>query len=128
MLMKKDEGNKYWAGYNIGDQFAQAGCLINNAEKKFSHAYELRYHNDEKKAPHKLFGQTMSVAAGGKYVLSDKTTMNYSAEFGNDNHAQTKFTHKHDKNWTFAAHQSFNIADVEKKHPYQLGFDVNYTL
>jgi len=128
MVMKKDEGNKFWAGFNNGDQYAQAGCLINNAEKKFTHAYELRYHMDDKKAPQKFFDQPMSVAGSGKYVLSDKTTMNYSAEFGTWAHAQAKFTHKMDKNWTVAAHQSFNIADVEKKHPYQLGFDVNYTL
>jgi len=128
MLMKKDDGNKYWMGYNHGDKFAQAGCLINNKESKFVHAYEARYHLEAESAPQKAFGQPMSIVAGGKYTLSDKTTMNYSMEMGTMPSAQAKFVHKLDKNWSVASHQSFNIADVEAKHPYQLGFDVNYTL
>jgi hypothetical protein len=129
MAVKKDQGNKYWLGYNHSDKFAQAGCVVANDEKKFQHAYELRWHLvDAKEAPQALQGYPASIVAGGKYVLSDKTTMNYSAEFGTKPSAQAKFTHKLDKNWSVASHQSFNIADVEAKHPYQLGFDVNYTL
>jgi len=131
MVMKKDEGNKFWAGFNNGDQFVQAGALINDAEKKFTHAYEVRFHMDEKKAKQQFYGMfntPSSFVTGGKYVLSDKTTMNYSAEFKFFAHAQAKFTHKLDSNWTVAAHQSFNSNKVDTKHPYQLGFDVNYSL
>jgi len=131
MIMKKDGDNKFWLGYDHGYSFTQAGLLIDDKESKFTFASEMRYHHDEKKAKQQQFGfmeHPLSFVFGCKHVFSDKTTMNCSAELKQRVHAQAKFTHKLDKNWTVAAHQSFNTNSDKSKHPYQLGFDVNYTL
>jgi hypothetical protein len=125
-FVKTDEGNKYWGGYDHCNKFAKMGCLVKYAEKNFIHAYEARY-SMEKDAPG-MFGQPITVGAGGKYVLSKETTMGYSFEFAAEPHAQAKFEHKLDKNWKVAAHQSYDCKAAENKPAYKLGFDVAYTL
>ena len=70
----------------------------------------------------------MTVTAGGTYVLSDKTTMNYGFEMAEKYHSMFKWEHKLDKNWKVAISQSFNNNEVGKSDPYKLGFDVTYQL
>lgn len=118
-----NEGNVYWLGYDHINKFSKAGCLINYKEKNFKHAYEMRYWMSDKKMFHDL---PMKLVAGGKYVLSDATSMNYSLEAANKMHAQAKFSHTLNKNWSVSAHQSYDMA--QEKLPYNLGFEVNYNL
>lgn len=123
---KKDDGNKYWLGYDVCDKVAKAGALFKAKKCSLTHAYQV------KQAEGKFMGQDIpiSVAAGGKWAMSDKSTLNYMVEFGADAHAQAKFAHKVDKNWTVTAAQSFNCEHAGKKErkAYHLGFDVAYTL
>lgn len=103
---------------------------MNYPEKNFTHAYEARY-NMGKDAGAACMGQPMTVAMGGKYVLSKATTLNYMIELGAMPHNIVKWEHKIDKNWKVAVTQSFDNNNVGKeKAPdaYQLGMDVSYTL
>jgi hypothetical protein len=129
-FVKKDEGNKYWLNYDHQHNKAGLGCLINYADKNFTHAYEAVYETAAKNGQEdKLFGQPLTVAVGGKYVLSKETTMTYSAEFGKSQSAQAKFDYKLDKNWKASVQQRFDAGRVGTKNaPYELGFDIAYTL
>ena len=75
-------------------------------------------------------GLKVEGVAGGKYVLSDKSTMSYSVEAGDHFAANGKFEHKLDKNWKVAVTQQFHASRIAdgKRAPYDLGFDVAYTL
>lgn len=68
----------------------------------------------------------MTLTKGNKWPVSDKTTVTSMVELGEAVHGQMKVQHKVDKNWTVAAHQSYNVA--AKGDKYNLGFDVAYTL
>lgn len=128
--MKKDGDNKFWMGYNHSSEFAKAGCLINYADKNFTHAYEGRY-NLDKDAAKGFQGLPVSLVAGGKYVLSKQTSMGYMVELAENAHSIAKWEHKIDKNWKVSATQSYDMNQVGKKEapaPYQVGFDVAYTL
>lgn len=127
-VVAKDEGkDKYWAGYNVDSKQVKAGCKQVNAEHGFTHVYEARY-NTKDGAAAQAWGHPLTLAAGGKYVLSDKTTCNYMFEQSAKPHAIFKWVHKLDKNWQVAMTQSFNHNNVEGGNPYSLGFDATYQL
>lgn len=124
-VSKQDDGNCYWLGYNHGDKFVNAGCRVHNADANFTHAYEAKYYMD-KDHQKKFYDQPVKLAFAGKYQLNKATGFGYSLECGAFNHAQAKWEHKVDKNWKVSAHQSYDMA--QKNKPYNLGFDVAYTL
>lgn len=128
-FVKNEDSSKYWLNYNATKSEIGTGCLINYAEKNFTHVYEAKYNHDNK-ATLKLFAQPLSLAAGGKYVLSKDSTLLYGLEFAKEISAQAKFDHKLDKHWKVSIHQSFDahrLADG-KRAPYDLGFNVAYNL
>jgi len=128
--MKRDGDNKFFVAYDHSNEFAKMGCLIKYADKNFTHAYEARY-SLKADAQKKFQGLPVSVVGGGKYVLSEKSSMGYMVELGETAHSIAKWEHKVDKNWKVAATQSFDMNLVGKKDaaaPYQVGFDINYTL
>jgi len=57
----------------------KTGCLQFYKEKNFTHTYEANWNLKDKEFKG-LFGFPFVVAAGGKYVLSDKSSLTYSAE------------------------------------------------
>lgn len=124
----KKDGNKFWGGYDHGNEFAKAGCYIKNADKGFQHAYEGRW-NMKGDAKSELAGQPMIITAGGKYDLGEQTSMNYMLELGADRHFMWKFAHKVDRNWKLTGTQSFDFNKVgTKQNAYNVGFDVAYTI
>jgi len=128
-FVKKDENDKFWITYDSTSSTAGAGCLIHYADKNFTHAYEAKY-NHSNSAPLKLFAQPLSVAMGGKYILSKETALTYGIEFGKVSSAQAKYDHKINKNLKVSIKQSYDcnrLADG-KRPPYDLGFDVSYTV
>ena len=124
-VSRQDNGNYQWLGYDHTNKFVKAGCLVNNAEKNYKHAYELRYWLGD--AAKRFYGQPCKLTAGGNYKLSSATSVNYSVELDAQAHVQAQFTHKIDSHWTIAAKQSYEQAKADKK-PYQLGFEVTYNL
>lgn len=139
LAAKKDDGNKYWAGYSRTaemknkeekvEQTVKAGCLI-KYDKGFLHAYEARYNLDNKEGEFMgNKGVPLVLAGAGKYNLSDKTSMNYMLELMENVQASTKFVHKVDKNWAVSAKQSFEMKDAHSgRKPYAFGFEAIYTL
>lgn len=127
VVAKTDGSDKYWAGYNVDHEQARLGCKQHQGDKGFTHVYEMRY-NVKKDSPAQAWGMPMTVSAGGKYVLSDKTTCNYMLEMSEKVHSIFKWEHKMDKNWKVALTQSFNNNEVGKSDPYKLGMDVTYQL
>ena len=128
-FVKKDENDKFWITYDSTSSTAGAGCLIHYADKNFTHAYEAKY-NHSNSAPLKLFAQPLSVAMVGKYILSKETALTYGIEFGKVSSAQAKYDHKINKNLKVSIKQSYDcnrLADG-KRPPYDLGFDVSYTV
>lgn len=132
-IMKRDGDNKYWGGYHHSGQFAKVGCLQHYADKNFHHAYEGRW--SLKEGATGFQGLPLTIAAGGKYVLSKESTMNYMVELAENAHAIAKWEHKLNKNWKFTATQSLNMKNLKTGEgkeacpaAYQVGFDVNYTL
>lgn len=67
----------------------------------------------------------LQVVAGGKYNLSDKSTMNYSLDFEKTAHAQMAFQHQIDDKWSAGIHQTYDFAE---KNPYKVGLSAEYTL
>lgn len=111
----------------MDDQFAKAGLLWNIPEHRYTLAAELR-HNSWENAPKGLFDQPMVFTFGGKAVLSDWTSLNWMLELGSSRHVMCKAEHKIDPHWKLSMTQSYDMAKVENKNQYQVGFDVNYTL
>jgi len=127
-FVKKDAGDKYWFTYNTTKSVVGAGCLINYGPKGFKHAYEGKF-NHANDARAQLWGQPLSIAAGGKYELSPETAMTYSLEFGKNVSAQAKFDHKLDSHWKVSIQQAYDCNRLDSKRPpYDLGFNVAYTL
>ena len=125
------DGGKGWAAWTWKDNVAKAGCINFYKEKNFTHAYELKYYLGELKDNKKgIAGLNVEGVAGGKYVLSDSSTLSYSVEAGQSVAANGKFEHKLDKNWKVAVTQQFHASRIAdgKRPPYDLGFDVAYTL
>lgn len=129
VVVKRDGDSKYWLGYDHDNEQVKAGCLQFCADKNYTHAYEARYNT--KGEANGFMGQPMKIAAGGKYVLSKASTLNYMMEFGAQHHTIMKWEHKVDKNWKVAVNQSYDLNNVGKEKAgdaYQLGMDVSYTL
>lgn len=127
-LMKKEDGNKYWIGYNVKSPLVRVGCAVHYADKNFTHVYEARY-DHANKADKQFMSQPIRVAAGGQYVLSDASTMVYGMEMGKASNWQMKWAHKLDKNWKVSINQHFDCNRLEsKQNNYDLGFDIAYTL
>ena len=124
-LARLDGKNKQWLGYNTNDQ-VKVGCKTHNAEHKFDHVYEVRY-NTAKGAEPEFQGMPLSFTMGGKYALSSRSTMTYSAEWRKNMHAFLKWNHKIDNNWQFGVSQSMDQSK-EKNDMYKLSFDLNYNL
>lgn len=129
VLAQKDGKNKFWAGYNMDEQYAKAGLLWNIPEHRYTLGAELRW-NAKDGAAKGLLDQPAVLTTGGKAVLSDWTTLNWMLEMGANRHIITKAEHKVDPHWKLTGTQSFNMADVgvKDKNAYNLGFDVQYTL
>lgn len=124
-FVKKDGTNKYWLNYDVTKTTAGLGCLVNYAEKNFTHVYEAKFNPAEVQ----LFHQPLIVAGAGRYVLSKDSSLTYSVEFAKETSAQIKFDHKLDKNWKVSVAQSYDCNRlVTKRAPYDLGFNVAYTL
>lgn len=117
--------NNFWLNYDVNEKQAKAGCQIKDKDVGFTHAYELKHYGAEK--AEYFWGYPVAVAGGGKYVLSKQTGFAYAIELGKQIHLQAKFDHKVDKNWKVAVHQSYDMNKKDEK-PYNLGFDVTYTL
>jgi len=49
-LMKKEDKNKYWIGYNVKNPLVRLGCAVHYADKNFTHVYEA-CHNPSATAP-----------------------------------------------------------------------------
>lgn len=130
-FVKKDDskGNLYWLTYNATKTSVGVGCLVRYFDKNFTHAYEAKYDHSNK-APLALFAQPLVLGGGGKYVLSRDSTLTYSLEFAKETSGQVKFDHKLDKNWKVSILQSFDCDRLAagKRAPYDLGFNVAYTL
>ena len=55
--------------------------------------------------------------------------MTYSLEFGKNVSAQAKFDHKLDSHWKVSIQQAYDCNRLDSKRPpYDLGFNVAYTL
>jgi len=68
-------------------------------------------------------------AAGGQYKLSKDTTMTYGVEFKRQTNWQLKWAHQVDKNLKVTGTQQFECSRLgSKQSPYDLGFDIAYTL
>lgn len=127
-FVKKEDSNKYWLSYNINKSVVKAGCFIHYADKNFTHVYEAKFDHSEK-AKKEFQDQALRLAAGGKYVLSKASSMTYGVEVGKHSNMQAKWEHKLDSNWKVTANQSFDNNRLETKQaPYDLGFDIAYTL
>lgn len=119
------DDNNFWAMYDVENKQAKAGCQIKNKEVGFTHAYELKHYGAENAKYFKDY--PVAIALGGKYQLSKATSFAYALDLSKQIHGQAKFTHKLDKNWQWSAHQSYDMGKKAEK-PYNLGFDVTYTL
>lgn len=127
-LMKKEDANKYWIGYNVKNPLVRLGCSVHYADKNFTHVYEM-CHNPSKTAPLEWQMFPVRFAAGGMYKLSKDTTMTYGVEFRRQTSWAMKWSHQVDKNLKITGSQQFDCARLgSKQAPYDLGFDVAYTL
>lgn len=129
-ISKNDDGNCYWMIYDaasddeVSHKHVKVGCKV--TQKSFTHAYEAKYFMDGEK--HKRLNDwPLQVVFSGNYKLSKATSFGYSVEAREYMHGQCKFNHAVDKNWKVAAHQSYDMSKKAEK-PYNLGFDVTYTL
>lgn len=124
--MKQDGDNKVNFGYDHVAQIIKAGALMKDGD--WTHAYEARWVFKEK-AKAGAFGVPLHLATGGKIAYGKAHTLNYSMELIERVHAQMKWQHKVDSNWTTTVHQSFDTNKRDSAEGcYKLGFDVTYTI
>ena len=92
------------------------------AESNFKLAGEVRGHTNEDKG---FQGQPVTVAVGGNYGMSAKSTLHTMVELGANVHAQMRCEHKIDRHTRIAMHNSYEMGE---KNPYKLGVSAEYTL
>lgn len=127
-IVKKDTDGRYWLGYSHHDNFVKLGCLQKYSGKNFEHAYEARY--SLKEGDTGFYGFPVHVAAGGKYTLSNQSSVSYGVELSQQFAAAAKYDHKIDEHWRLKISQLYdnNRPSTGKRPQYDLGFDVTYTL
>merc|ERR1719454_2143508 len=104
--MKQDGDNKNMFGYDHKAQIVKGGALVKDGD--WTHAYEARYLLKEGAKAGRIAEMPIHVATGGKVAYGKAHTLNYSLELIQHVHAQMKWQHKIDSNWTTIVHQSFD--------------------
>ena len=127
-LVQKDGGNKYWFTYDATNSVIGSGCVIPYCEGKLTIASEGKWNHSDT-ARLQLWSQPLTLATGGRYVCSEDSSVFFGFEFAKYVSAQAKFDHKINKNLKVTIHQSYDCdRHATKRAPYDLGFNVAYTL